>query len=88
MAKYVAELKLPGVYLRDESRRYYPAGEVSAHVIGFTDVDDKGIEGIERMYDDTLTGTPGSRKIRKDAKGRQVEIIQQKPPQESPKIFN
>lgn len=77
MAKYVTELKLPGIYLRDESRRYYPAGEVSAHVIGFTDVDDKGIEGIERMYDDTLTGTPGSRKIRKDAKGRQVEIIQQ-----------
>ncbi len=77
MAKYVKELNLPGVHLLNESRRYYPAGEVSAHIIGFTDVDDKGIEGIERVYDNVLTGTPGSRKIRKDAKGRQVEIITQ-----------
>lgn len=77
MANYVKQLKLPGIYLRDESRRYYPAGEVSAHIIGFTDVDDKGIEGIERVYNNVLTGTPGSRKIRKDAKGRQVEIITQ-----------
>ncbi|GGD50972.1 peptidoglycan D,D-transpeptidase FtsI family protein [Lacimicrobium alkaliphilum] len=77
MADYVDKLDLPGVYLRDESRRYYSAGETTAHVIGFTDVDDKGIEGIERLYDDWLTGTPGSRQIRRDAKGRQVEILEQ-----------
>ncbi|GAB3011552.1 peptidoglycan D,D-transpeptidase FtsI family protein [Bowmanella dokdonensis] len=75
MAEYVEQLDLPGIYLRNESRRYYPAGEVSAQLIGFTDVDDRGIEGIERLYNDWLTGTPGSRNIRRDAKGRQVEIL-------------
>ncbi len=77
MAEYVRQLDIPGVGLRNESRRYYPSGEVAAHIIGFTDVDDRGIEGLERLYDDWLTGTPGSRTIRRDAKGRQVEIIQQ-----------
>ena len=75
MANFVDELNIPGVYLRDESRRYYPSGEVSAQLIGFTNVDDEGIEGIERVYNDWLTGTPGQRKIRRDAKGRQVEIL-------------
>lgn len=78
MADYVEKLGIDGVYLRDESRRYYPSGEVSAQLIGFTDVDDKGIEGIERLYNDWLTATPGSRKIRRDGKGRQVEILAQK----------
>lgn len=75
MAEYVEQLDLDGIYLRNESRRYYPAGEVSAHVIGFTNVDDVGIEGVEKLYDDWLTGTPGSRQIRRDGKGRQVEIL-------------
>ncbi|WP_340676924.1 penicillin-binding transpeptidase domain-containing protein [Paraglaciecola sp.] len=75
MADYVDQLDLDGIYLRDESRRYYPAGEVSAHVIGFTNVDDKGIEGIEKLYNEWLTGTPGTRQIRRDGKGRQVEIL-------------
>jgi cell division protein FtsI (penicillin-binding protein 3) len=76
MAKYVEQLKLPGVYLRDESRRYYPSGEVSAHVVGFTNVDDTGIEGIEKLYDTWLAGSKGSRKIRRDGKGRMVELIE------------
>ncbi|MCW8091633.1 peptidoglycan D,D-transpeptidase FtsI family protein [Alteromonas sp. ASW11-130] len=76
MAEYVEELKIPGIYLRQESRRYYPNGEVTAQLIGITDVDDNGIEGLERLYNDWLTGTPGSRIIRRDAKGRQVEILQ------------
>jgi cell division protein FtsI (penicillin-binding protein 3) len=75
MADYVEQLDLDGIYLRNESRRYYPAGEVSAHVIGFTNVDDKGIEGIEKLYNEWLSGTPGSREIRRDGKGRQVEIL-------------
>lgn len=75
MAEYVEELDIPGVSLRNESRRYYPAGEVSAHVLGFTNVDDEGIEGIEYLYDDHLTGKPSSRTIRRDGRGRQVEII-------------
>lgn len=76
MAEYVEKLKLAGVYLRDESRRYYPSGEVSAHVVGFTNVDDKGIEGVEKLYDKWLAGTQGTRKIRRDGKGRMVELIE------------
>ena len=78
MADYVEKLEIPGVYLRKESRRYYPTGEVAAQLIGITNVDDKGIEGLERLYDDWLTGSPGTRKIRRDAKGRQVEVLESK----------
>jgi cell division protein FtsI (penicillin-binding protein 3) len=76
MAEYVEELKLAGIYLRDESRRYYPSGEVSAHVVGFTNVDDTGIEGVEKLYNKWLAGTQSSRKIRRDGKGRMVELIE------------
>lgn len=76
MADYVDQLELAGVYLRDESRRYYPSGEVSAHVVGFTNVDDTGIEGVEKLYDKWLAGSRGSRKIRRDGKGRMVELIE------------
>lgn len=77
VAKFVEQLKIPGVYLRNEAKRYYPAGETSAHILGFTDVDDKGIEGIERLYNKWLTGTPDKRRIRRDANNRQVEILEQ-----------
>ncbi|WP_448548934.1 penicillin-binding transpeptidase domain-containing protein [Thalassotalea fusca] len=75
MAGYIRQLKIPGVHLRKESKRFYPAGEISAHVVGFTNVDDRGIEGIERVYDTLLTGEHGSKKFIKDAKGRKVEIL-------------
>ena len=75
VANYIKELKIPGIHLRKESKRFYPAGEISAHIIGFTNVDDKGIEGIERIYDKQLTGTGGEKRFRKDAKGRKIEII-------------
>ena len=48
MAQYVKQLALPGVYLKPESRRFYPTGEISSQIIGFTNVDDKGQEGIEK----------------------------------------
>ncbi len=75
MANYIRQLKIPGIYLEKESKRFYPAGEISAHVVGFTNVDDKGIEGIERVYDQLLTGTDGAKRFRKDAKGRKIEIL-------------
>ncbi|ARD43898.1 cell division protein FtsI [Colwellia sp. PAMC 21821] len=75
MAGYIQELKIPGIYLRKESKRFYPAGEISAHIVGFTNVDDKGIEGVERVYDQLLTGEDGEKKYRKDAKGRKIEIL-------------
>lgn len=75
MANYIRELKLSGVGLKAESRRYYPAGEVSAHLIGVTGIDGHGLEGVERSYDKWLTGEAGKRTIRKDRYGRVVENI-------------
>nr|WP_241242329.1 penicillin-binding transpeptidase domain-containing protein [Thalassotalea sp. G2M2-11] len=76
MANYIKQLKIPGIYLRKESKRFYPAGEISAHVVGFTNVDDKGIEGVERVYDQLLTGENGKKRYRKDAKGHRIEVIE------------
>ncbi|MBM7037486.1 penicillin-binding transpeptidase domain-containing protein [Vibrio ulleungensis] len=75
MANYVKELKLKGIGLANESRRYYPTGEVSAHVIGVTGIDGHGLEGVERSYDNWLSGQAGSKTIRKDRYGRVVENI-------------
>lgn len=75
MAKYIRELKLVGVGLKSESRRYYPAGEVSAHLIGVTGIDGHGLEGVERSYDKWLTGEAGKSIIRRDRYGRVVENI-------------
>lgn len=72
---YVHKLKLPGIYLRQESRRYYPAGQVTAHLIGITNIDSQGIEGVEKSFDYWLTGQPGERKVRKDRLGRVIEDI-------------
>ena len=76
MANYVKQLKIPGVYQRKESKRYYPNGEISAHLIGFTNLDAEGIDGIEKLYDKQLTGSNGKRTVRKDAKGREVEVLE------------
>lgn len=80
MAQYIKELKIPGIYMRNESKRFYPSGEISAHVIGFTNVDDQGIEGIERLYNTVLQGSKGKKKFRKDAKGRKIEILEEEEP--------
>lgn len=75
VAKYIDELKLVGVSLAPESRRFYPTGEVSAQLVGMTNIDDKGIEGIEKAYNDWLTGTQGKRIVRKDRLGNVIEDI-------------
>ncbi|HEY0208388.1 peptidoglycan glycosyltransferase FtsI [Acerihabitans sp.] len=72
---YIHKLKLPGIFLRQESRRYYPAGQVTAHLIGFTNIDSQGIEGVEKSFDRWLTGQPGERTVRKDRFGRVIEDI-------------
>ncbi|MGP4123409.1 MAG: peptidoglycan glycosyltransferase FtsI [Sodalis sp. (in: enterobacteria)] len=72
---YIYKLKLPGIYLRQESRRYYPAGQVTAHLIGVTNIDSQGIEGIEKSFDRWLTGQAGERTVRKDRFGRVIEDI-------------
>ncbi len=75
VADYVSKLKLDGIYLRQESRRYYPAGEISAHIVGMTNIDGSGIEGVERTFNDWLTSVPEERQVRKDRKGRVIENI-------------
>lgn len=75
VGEYVQKLKLPGVYLKKESRRYYPLGQVTAHLVGFTNIDGKGIEGVEKSFDKWLTGQPGKREVRKDRFGRVVEDV-------------
>ena len=72
----VINLKVPGVYAIEEFRRFYPAGEVTAHVVGFTDVDDKGREGVELAFDEWLAGVPGTRQVLKDRRGRLIKDVQ------------
>ena len=78
VANYIANLKLSGIHLLDESKRYYPAGEVAAHVVGFTNIDGEGIEGIENLFDQALTGADGRRTVRKDARGREIEVLDER----------
>ena len=72
----IATLALPGVYQHPEYRRYYPGGEVTAHVLGFTGVDDRGQEGVELAHETTLGGKPGSRRVIKDRLGQIVEDVE------------
>ena len=82
-AEKIAALNLPGLHQQREYRRYYPAGEVTAHILGFTGVEDKGQEGIELAFDAQLAGKPGSRRVIKDRLGRIVEDVESiKSPQE------
>jgi len=64
--QHVLDLKVPGVYGLEEFRRFYPAGDVTAHMVGFTDLDDHGREGVELAYDEWLAGVPGKRQVIKD----------------------
>jgi hypothetical protein len=81
-------LNIPGVLQQREYRRYYPAGEVMAHVVGFTGIDDSGQEGIELAQQAWLAGMPGSRKVIKDRKGRIVEDVESlKVPRDGREIY-
>ncbi len=77
LAEKVMALNLPGLSLQREYHRYYPAGEVVAHVTGFTNIDDQGQEGIELAYDDWLRGVPGRKRVLKDRLGRVVRQVDQ-----------
>jgi len=70
------ERELSGIGLQREFRRYYPDGEVFAHVIGFTNVDDKGQEGMELAYDDWLVGKPGAKRVIRDGRARVIKDIE------------
>lgn len=76
VATRIAALKLPGIHFQNEYRRYYPAGEVTAHMLGFTGAEDAGQEGIELALENQLAGKPGSRRVIKDRRGQIVEDVE------------
>jgi cell division protein FtsI (penicillin-binding protein 3) len=75
-AHNVMALKLPGVNIIREYRRYYPSGEVAGHLVGFTSVDDEGQEGLELAYNHWLSGESGAKRVLKDRLGRSVENVE------------
>lgn len=75
-AQRIKALGIPGVYLSREYRRYYPAGEVTGHVLGFTNVDDAGQEGLELAFDHWLAGEDGKKRIIQDRLGRVVQDVE------------
>ena len=75
MANYIRELKITGVSLQKEYRRFYPTVEESAQLLGYTDIDGQGIEGIEKSFNALLTGKSGSKTYRKDKSGNVIENI-------------
>jgi cell division protein FtsI (penicillin-binding protein 3) len=77
IAGQIKALNIPGVFLQKEYRRFYPAGEVTAHVVGFTNIDDIGQEGLELAYNEWLAGETGSKRVIKDRLDRTVEEIEQ-----------
>lgn len=76
VAEQVKQLEIPGIRLKVEYRRFYPAGEAAAHVVGFTDIDNRGAEGFELALEDHLAGADGSKKVVKDRQGHEVEILE------------
>jgi len=76
VAAEIEALGLHGVFLQKEYRRFYPAGEVTAHLIGFTNIDDVGQEGLELAYNDWLEGRPGLKRVIRDRLGRTVEQVE------------
>jgi cell division protein FtsI (penicillin-binding protein 3) len=81
VAQQIAALNIKGIYQRKEYKRQYPEGEAAAHVVGFTNVEDRGQEGMELAFDKELAGRPGSRRVIKDRLGRIVEDVgEQVPP--------
>lgn len=75
-AQAVLDLGIPGVYGRQEYKRFYPAGEVTAHILGFTNIDDHGQEGLELAYNDLLTGRPGRDLVLQNLNGQVVRHVE------------
>ena len=74
-AQKILAHKIPGVFSQREFRRFYPQGPAMAHVLGFTNIDDRGQEGLELAFDEWLSGTPGVQKVIRDNRGRIVENV-------------
>ncbi|MCH2334141.1 MAG: penicillin-binding transpeptidase domain-containing protein [Pseudomonadales bacterium] len=75
IARSLRSLEIPGIRFKREYRRFYPSGEISAHVVGRTDIDDVGQEGIELSMDHVLRGVPGSKRVLTDRRGQRVRDL-------------
>ena len=75
VARRIMAHEVPGVFSQREFRRFYPQGEAVAHVLGFTNIDDYGQEGVELAFDEWLRGKPGSKRVIRDRRGRIVENV-------------
>ncbi|PTD95649.1 peptidoglycan D,D-transpeptidase FtsI family protein [Pseudothauera lacus] len=83
VAQRIADLRLPGIHQQQEYRRFYPGGEMMAHILGFTGIDDRGQEGIELAFDGSLAGKPGARRVIRDRRGQVVEDVESiRPPRD------
>ncbi|MEM7542004.1 MAG: penicillin-binding transpeptidase domain-containing protein [Pseudomonadota bacterium] len=81
-AQQIAALKIPGVHLAEEQKRYYPSSEVTSHLLGFTNVDDVGQEGIELAFNELLSGKAGLRRVMRDRLGRVIADVERIQPRE------
>ena len=87
IAKQIAALGIKGIYQRREYKRQYPEGEAAAHVVGFTNVEDRGQEGVELAFNKQLAGKAGSRRVIKDRLGRVIEDVRDViPPVDGPDL--
>lgn len=75
-AQQVLSKRIPGIYALTEYRRYYPAAEVTSHIVGFTNIDDVGQEGIELAFENSLRGEPGRKRVVRDLLGRVIQDIE------------
>lgn len=80
LANQIEKLKMPGLYVDREYKRFYPAAEVATHLVGFTNLDGVGQEGIELAYEDWLKGVPGKKLVMRDLLGRTVKHIREVEP--------
>lgn len=86
-ADRIMALKFPGVHQEKEYRRYYPTGDMTAHIVGFTGVDDKGLEGVELAFQQSLLGHAGNRTVIRDRRGNIIEDVGSiKPPRDGKEI--
>jgi cell division protein FtsI (penicillin-binding protein 3) len=75
LAERLERLDVPGVYVEEAYKRYYPAGSITAHVVGFTNIDERGQDGVEYTYNDWLMGVPGKKQVIKDRAGHVIEFV-------------
>ena len=80
IANEALDLKIPGLRRENGYKRFYPSGEILGQIIGYTDVEDKGQEGLEKLYENTLAGRPGKVKVLQDRAGRALRVVEEVSP--------